>query len=192
LTTNGAHHGKEHHHQSTRPAVDLRKSIGRRHVPGVSASLGGWNAKAVQIDVSGYSQQYVESPAHDPANLMLVMVTYGPGSKRPLTVSEISEAQFDRFAAIGYDPRSSDANETTAIRSALDLAEAIAPNVIRHQAEGKGKGRRLPLRVSKAPRAHSRSARAGFGVPGHVGLFTGAHHGHRHRHHHRPNLSRAP
>ncbi|HDR8950429.1 TPA: hypothetical protein QDA82_000698 [Burkholderia vietnamiensis] len=105
--------------------------------PGVSASLGGWNAKAVQIDVSGYSQQYVESPAHDPANLMLVMVTYGPGSKRPLTVSEISEAQFDRFAAIGYDPRSSDANETTAIRSALDLAEAIAPNVIRHQAEGK-------------------------------------------------------
>ncbi|RQT03157.1 hypothetical protein [Burkholderia contaminans] len=105
--------------------------------PGVSASLGGWNAKAVQIDVTGYSQQYVESPAHDPANLMLVMVTYGPGSKRPLTVSEISEAQFDRFAAIGYDPRSSDANETTAIRSALDLAEAIAPNVIRHQAEGK-------------------------------------------------------
>ncbi|MGF6570139.1 hypothetical protein [Paraburkholderia fungorum] len=105
--------------------------------PGVSASLGGWNAKAVQIDVTGYSQQYVESPAHDPANLMFVMVTYGPGSKRPLTVSEISEAQFDRFAAIGYDPRSSDVSEAAAIRAALDLAEGIAPNVIRHQKEGK-------------------------------------------------------
>ncbi|HDR9168704.1 TPA: hypothetical protein QDB40_002683 [Burkholderia vietnamiensis] len=105
--------------------------------PGVSASLGGWNAKAVQIDVTGYSQQYVESPTHDPANLMLVMVTYGPGSKRPLTVSEISAAQFDRFAAIGYDPRSSASDEPAAIRAALDLAEGIAPNVLRHQAEGK-------------------------------------------------------
>lgn len=105
--------------------------------PGVSASLGGWNAKAVQIDVSGYAQIYNEQPPHDPKNLMFVMVTYGPGNKRPLTVSEISEAQFDRFAAVSYDPRSSDADETAAIRAALDLAEAIAPNVVRHQAEGK-------------------------------------------------------
>ncbi|MFM0594012.1 hypothetical protein [Paraburkholderia dilworthii] len=106
-------------------------------VPGVSASLGGWNAKAVQIDVTGYAQQYVEIPAHDPANLMFVMVTYGPGSERPLTVSEITEAQFHRFAAIGYDPRSSDVSETAAIEAALNLAEGIAPNVLRHQAEGK-------------------------------------------------------
>ncbi|HGL6715961.1 hypothetical protein WK24_15195 [Burkholderia vietnamiensis] len=127
--------------KSTTTTTDLlsiyEKASAVATFPGVSASLGGWNAKAVQIDVSGYSQQYVESPAHDPANLMFVMVTYGPGSKRPLTVSEISAAQFDRFAAIGYDPRSSDADEPAAIRTALDLAEGIAPNVLRHQAKGK-------------------------------------------------------
>ena len=105
--------------------------------PGVSASLGGWSAKAVQIDVSGYSQRYVEDAPHDPKNLMFVMVTYGPGRKRPFTVAEITEAQFDQFAAIGYDPAASDANETAAIAAALDLADGIAPNVIRHQAEGK-------------------------------------------------------
>ncbi|WP_176322327.1 hypothetical protein [Burkholderia vietnamiensis] len=105
--------------------------------PSAPIALGGWSAKAVQIDVTGYAQRYVESPAHDPANLMFVMVTYGPDSDDPVTVSEINEAQFDRFAAIDHDPRSSDADEIAAIRAALHLAEAIAPNVIRHQAEGK-------------------------------------------------------
>lgn len=127
--------------KSTTHTTDLQavyeKASAVATFPGVSASLGGWNAKAVQIDVTGYAQRYVEDAPHDPKNLMFVMVTYGPGSKRPLTVSEISEGQFDRFAAIGYDPAASDANETAAIRIALDLAEAIAPNVIRHQAEGK-------------------------------------------------------
>ncbi|WP_257765162.1 hypothetical protein [Burkholderia glumae] len=105
--------------------------------PGVSIALGGWSAKAVQIDVTGHSQRYVDDAPHDPANIMFAMVTYGPGSKCPITVSEITEAQFDQFAAIGYDPRSSGVTETAAIRRALDLAESIAPNVIRHQAGGK-------------------------------------------------------
>ncbi|MDN4573629.1 hypothetical protein DBB29_08585 [Pandoraea cepalis] len=105
--------------------------------PSAPVALGGWSAKAVQIDVTGHAQIYVEDAPHDPANLMFVMVTYGPDSDDPVTVSEINEAQFDQFAAIGHDPRSSDADEIAAIRAALHLAETIAPNVIRHQAEGK-------------------------------------------------------
>lgn len=105
--------------------------------PGVSIALGGWSAKAVQIDVTGYAQIYNEQPPHDPANLMFVMVTYGQDSYDPVTVSEITEGQFDQFAAIDHDPRSSDADDIAAIRAALHLAEGIAPNVIRHQAEGK-------------------------------------------------------
>lgn len=114
-----------------------KKSTAVATFPSVSASLGGWSAKAVQIDVTGYSQQYVESPAHDPANLMFVMVTYGPDSDEPVTVSEITEGQFGQFAAIDYDQRASDADEIAAIRAALHLAEGIAPNVIRHQTEGR-------------------------------------------------------
>ncbi|WP_186020529.1 hypothetical protein [Burkholderia gladioli] len=103
--------------------------------PSAPIALGGWSAKAVQIDITGHAQIYVEDAPHDPANLMFVMVTYGQDD--PVTVSEITEGQFDQFAAIGHDPRASDADEIAAIRAALHLAEAIAPNVIRHQAEGK-------------------------------------------------------
>lgn len=105
--------------------------------PESSAALGGWSARALQIDVTGHAQIYVEDAPHDPKNLMFVLVTYGPDRKHPFTVAEITEAQFGRFAAIGYNPASSDADETAAIRAALDLAEAVAPSVLRHQAAGK-------------------------------------------------------
>ncbi|HDR9169526.1 TPA: hypothetical protein QDB40_003523 [Burkholderia vietnamiensis] len=105
--------------------------------PSAPIALGGWSAKAAQIDVTGYARIYNEQPPHDPANLMFVMVTYGQDSDEPFTVSEITEAQFDRFAAIDHDPRSYDADDIAAIRAAMHLAESIAPNVIRHQAEGK-------------------------------------------------------
>jgi hypothetical protein len=106
-------------------------------VPCVSASLGGWSAKAQQIDVTGYSQQYVESAPHDPANLMFVMVTNDPNRRHGYAVSEITEAQFDRFAAIGYEPGSNEISETDAIRRALAIAESVAPCVGRHQQGGR-------------------------------------------------------
>ncbi|RAR66850.1 hypothetical protein C7401_102275 [Paraburkholderia unamae] len=99
--------------------------------PGFSCALGGWSAKAVQVDVTGHAQIYVEDAPHDPANLMFLMVTNNPASKK-FTVSEITEAQFDQFAAIEYDPRAF-RGEGVAIRRALNLAEVIAPNVLRHQ-----------------------------------------------------------
>lgn len=105
--------------------------------PGFSCALGGWSAKAVQIDVSGYSQIYVEDAPHDPKNLMFVLVTNNPASKK-FTVSEITEAQFDQFVAIEYDPRAF-RGEGVAICRALNLAEAIAPNVLRHQSGKKEK-----------------------------------------------------
>lgn len=114
-----------------------KKSTAVATFPSAPIALGGWSAKAAQIDVTGYAQIYNEQPPHDPANLMFAMVTYGPDGDDPVTVSEISEAQFDQFAVIDRDPRASDADEIAAIRAALHLAENIAPNVLRHQVEGK-------------------------------------------------------